>query len=204
MKNIIKNALILTAITLVSGLLLGLVYEITKGPIALSKEKAKQAAYKKVLSEADTFKTYEEWDEKSVSDMIKKANIEGCKVDEVAIATKGDSVVGYVITATSSEGYGGDIQVSVGVLDDGTVNGVAILSISETVGLGMRAADPEFYTQFNGKQVKMFVLTKNGAKADNEIDAISGATITSTAVTNAINASVLCHSSMSIGGSVNE
>lgn len=59
MNKILKNTLILTAITLVSGLLLGIVYEITKDPIAASQEKAKQEAYQQVIAEADSFEAVE-------------------------------------------------------------------------------------------------------------------------------------------------
>lgn len=219
MKQIVKNALILTAITLVSGLMLGLVYEVTKGPIAASKEKAKKEAYQTVLSEADTFKADENFDKKVAAKALADAGIAGCQVDEVVEATKEETVVGYIITTTSSEGYGGDIQVSVGILSDGTVNGIAILSISETAGLGMKATKPEFYEQFAGKRVNLFVLTKGGSQSqndttssasvetgkgnDNEIDALSGATITSNAMTNAVNAAVVYFNSV-MGGSASE
>lgn len=58
MNKMIKNTCILTVITLVAGCLLGLVYEVTKAPIAKAKEADKQAAYQKVLPEADSFEAY--------------------------------------------------------------------------------------------------------------------------------------------------
>ena len=64
MNKIVKNAAILTAITLVSGLLLGFVFEITKDPIAVSKEKTKQEAYKAVMNDAEEFEAYDKFDEK--------------------------------------------------------------------------------------------------------------------------------------------
>lgn len=204
MKQIIKNALILTAITLISGVLLGLVYEVTKGPIAASKERAKKEAYQKVLPDAKEFSNLI-FDADVVSKAIKDAGITGCTIDEVVIAKSGKEAIGYIVTAKSSEGYGGDIQVSVGILNDGTISGVAILSISETVGLGMKASEPKFYEQFSGKKVDEFVVTKTGAKADHEIDAISGATITSNAMTNAVNAALAYFNQVCvIGGGVNE
>lgn len=203
MKNIIKNTCILTVITLVSGLLLGLVYEVTKEPIALSKEKAKQEAYKQVLSEADTFETDTSFDQKAANDLLNSVNLGGCTIDEVVVAMSGSDVVGYVITSTSSEGYGGNIQISTGITTDGTVNGVAVLSISETAGLGMKATEPEFLNQYQGKNVEAFTVTKTGAASESEIDALSGATITSNAVTNAINAS-LSYFQQVIGGGANE
>ena len=78
MNKIIKNTLILTAITLISGLLLGMVYEITKDPIAASQEKARQEAYKAVLKEADSFADYADFDEKEAAKAVK--DISGCKI----------------------------------------------------------------------------------------------------------------------------
>lgn len=203
MKNIIKNTLILTTITLVAGVLLGLVYEITKEPIAMAKERAKSEAYQAVMAEADAFERYEEFDTEVAREIIADANILGCHVDEVVTAKAGSEVQGYIVTTTTSEGYGGDIQVSVGIAADGTVKGVEILSIKETVGLGMNAKTPEFKNQYVEKLVESYVVTKTGAAADNEIDAISGATITSDAVTDAVNTAILYFDHV-LGGSKNE
>ena len=191
MKNIIKNTAILTVITLVAGLLLGYVYDITKEPIAQSKEAAKKAAYQTVMADADAFELAE----------VDAADLgTGCDVNEVVAANAGSELKGYVITTTTHDGYGGDIQVSVGVAADGTVKGIEMLSIGETAGLGMNATTPEFKAQYAEKLVDAFVVTKTGAAADNEIDAISGATITSNAVTNAVNTAILYFNNV-LGGS---
>ena len=180
MNKIIKNTLILTAITLISGLLLGMVYEITKDPIAASQEKARQEAYKAVLKEADSFADYADFDEKEVAKAVK--DISGCTVNGVAEAKD-----------NSGETIG----------NDGVVEGVEILSISETAGLGMKATEAKFRDQYVGKTVEAFTVTKTGASSDEEIDALSGATITSNAVTNAVNAG-LAYFNHVIGGSANE
>lgn len=202
MKNIIKNTLILTAITLVAGILLGLVYEITKEPIALAKEAAKKEAYQQVMADADSFDGLELIDEaiKEVKDTVESS---GCTINEVVEAKSNGETVGYVVTTTTSEGYGGEIQISVGMLTDGTVNGVAILSIGETAGLGMKATEEDFYSQYAGKNVEFFSVTKTGASSDNEIDALSGATITSNAMTKAVNSAVVYYKH-ALGGSANE
>ena len=203
MKNIIKNTAILTIITLVAGVLLGLVYEVTKEPIVLAKEKAKNEAYQTVMKDADTFDAEVVLKEKKVSKLLEEKGITGCSVDEVVAAKTNDEIIGYIFTTTTSEGYGGDIQISVGVAKDGTVTGIEILSIGETAGLGMNADTPEFKAQYADKKVDSFVVTKTGASDDNEIDAISGATITSNAVTNAVNSAVACFQEW-LGGSANE
>ena len=194
MKNIIKNTAILTVITLVAGILLGFVYDITKEPIAQAKLAAKNAAYQTVMADADTFEALE----LDTTDMGT-----GCDVNEAVAAKAGSELVGYVVTTTTHDGYGGDIQVSVGIAADGTVKGIEMLSIAETAGLGMNANTPEFKAQYADKLVDAFEVTKTGASADNQIDAISGATITSNAVTNAVNTAVLYFNNV-LGGSVNE
>ncbi len=96
----------------------------------------------------------------------------------------GGATIGYVFT-TAAKGYGGDVKIMVGVNADGTVAGVQILSLSETPGLGMNATNPGFLEQFIGKTYGIGV-NKN-EPGENEIKALTGATITSNAVTNAVN-----------------
>ena len=95
-----------------------------------------------------------------------------------------DALAGYVFT-TSAKGYGGDIVTMVGVKADGVISGMDFLSISETAGLGMNADNDDFKSQFVGKSGEIG-LNKN-SPAENEIQALTGATITSRAVTYAVN-----------------
>ena len=202
MNKIIKNTIILTIITLVSGVALGAVYEITKAPIANAQEEAKQEAYKQVFENADSFDDLEV-DAKEAAEAVKAAGVDdGAEINEAVEAKQGGETIGYVITATDPNGYGGDIQVSVGIQNDGTVNGIAILSINETAGLGMKASEPEFYEQYSGKQTDHFYVSKDGGEGE-QIDAISGATITTRAVTGAVNASLGYYQNV-LGGSADE
>ena len=187
MNKIIKNALILTIITLVAGLGLGFVYEITKDPIAQAQDSAKKEAWQQVFPEAsiDDFEAVDV-DTEAAEEAVESLGINAV-IDEVCVVNGGDD--GYVITATDKEGYGGDIQITVGITSDGTVNGISILSISETAGLGMRATEPEFQAQYEGKQTDKFVVSKEGGDGEPN-DALSGATITSRAVTGAVNAAL--------------
>ena len=84
-----------------------------------------------------------------------------------------------------AKGFGGTVGLTVGV-SDGAITGVRIGSHSETPGLGAKAADEAFYGQFAGKSGELTV-TKTGAVTDQEINAITAATITSKAVTGAVN-----------------
>ena len=185
MKGAVRNVLCLTLITVVAGFGLGYVYDITKEPIAVMEENTKLNAYRSVFPEADNFN---EKDDVSPSLLSTAGSETGCDIDSVVTATDSSgNYMGYVINTTSHDGYGGDITVSLGIDASGKVKGVEILKISETAGLGMKAKDAAFRDQFRDKTVTQFSYTKTGAKSDFEIDAISGATITTKAVTNAVN-----------------
>lgn len=204
MNKTIKNALILTIITMVAGLGLGVVYEITKAPIAVAQENAKQEAYQSVLTDASEFTDYADFDEKDAAQVLKDAGLTADIINEVVEAKDaGGEVIGYVITVTSKEGYGGDIKISTGIDTSGTVKGVSILSISETAGLGMQAAEDKFKDQFKDKQVEAFEYTKSGASDDSQIDALSGATITTNAFTNDVNAALAYYTSVLAEGGSN-
>lgn len=187
MKSGVKNVLCLTIITLVAGFALGYVYDVTKEPIRIMEEKTKQEAYSKVFAGASEF-TEESIDEGAVADKLHGTGFDHVDCDSVLSAKDASgNIAGYVINVTSHEGYGGDISLSVGIANDGMVQGVEILSISETAGLGMKATGEDFRNQFSGKAVSMFTYTKQEPTADFEIQALSGATITTNAVTNAVN-----------------
>lgn len=191
MGKIIKDTAVLLVITLVAGFLLGLVYDITLEPIAHQEELANAKACQEVFSDATDF-TDVQTDLDTLNQNLKENGLEYVTVDAVMEASDDSGqMLGYVLTVTDSEGYGGDIQLSMGVRMDGTLNGISILSISETAGLGMNANTDAFKGQFADKNVEQFTYTKNGASADNEIDAISGATITTNAVTNGVNGGLL-------------
>ena len=203
MNKIIKNTLILTAITVVSGLLLGVVYNVTKEPIAQAQENTKQEAYRAVLADASSFETVD-FDAESALSLLTENGYTSDTITEVAEGKDNSGeTIGYVISVQSSEAYDGTLDLSVGIATDGTVKGVEMLSISETAGLGMKADEAEFKDQYKDKNVESFTVTKTGEDGDNMIDAISGATITSNAVTNAVN-SALVYYQNELGGEVNE
>ena len=203
MKNkIIKDALALTLITLVAGVALGGVYEITKDPIAQQEAQAKAEAYEQVFTDAAAFEAVEMDDTltKTIRDQLDQEGYKAQSIEEVMRAEdQSGETLGYAFTVVTSEGYGGDIQFSMGVQNDGTLNGISILSIGETAGLGMNADTPAFKDQFVGKQVEKLQYTKNGATQDDEINAISGATVTTNAMTNGVNAG-LCAFRVMEGG----
>ncbi|MCD8221849.1 MAG: RnfABCDGE type electron transport complex subunit G [Clostridiales bacterium] len=188
----IKDAMILFAITLVAGACLGGVYSVTKDPIDAANLAAKNEAYRAVLPDAADFA--EDIDASlltTANEALAGLSYGNVTVDEAVTAQDASgNEIGHVITATSNDGFGGAVTVSVGILSDGTVNGIEFLTLAETAGLGMNADKPEFKSQYAGKNVTEFSVTKDGATSDDQINALSGATITSRAVTNAVNSAV--------------
>lgn len=200
--KIMKDAAMLTIITLIAGLLLGFVYEVTKEPIKVQQALTKQKSFQAVFIDATQFEKFDAFNVENALKVLSEAGYEQETIDE-AVEALDDSgnVLGYVMQVTTSEGYGGDITFSLGIRLDGTVNGYEILRISETAGLGMKAKDGSFKEQYANKNVDSFVYTKTGASAENEIDAISGATITTNAITNGVNAGIAYFDSIDEGGS---
>lgn len=189
-RSMFKDAGIIVAITLIAGLVLGGVYQLTKEPIAEQKRLKKQHACQEVFAEADSFAELEGFDAGEAAQVLASSDtpFAAQDIDEVMVAQDGaGNTLGFVLTVTSHEGYGGDIQFTMGVTNEGVLNGISLLSISETAGLGMRA-DEVLKPQFAGKSAEKYEYTKTGAVADNQIDAISGATITTDAVVNGVNA----------------
>ena len=204
-KVMLREAGILFAITLLSGLLLGFVYELTREPRRLQQEKAVQEACAAVFSGEEFKNVVFEQDSFVPSEALQQSLAQtGVTIGTVFDAKAGDgSLLGYVTESTSANGYGGDIVLYVGIRLDGTVNGVKILEMSETPGLGQEA--PNVLTpQFAGKKVDSFTYTKTGAKADNEVDAITSATVTTKAVTEAVNGALAAAEELPGGGAQNE
>ncbi len=179
MKKIITSTLILVIITLIAGLALAGVYEVTKEPIAQAEYEAKMRAYRTVMPDAESFLDMEL---KEVEDLPT-----GVTVDEIMTAAQGENTVGYVIKATSANGYGGDITVAVGLLPDGKILAVSVISQSETAGLGAKCADSTFTDQFAGL-FGTVEYTKTGEEG--KVHALSGATVSTSAVTEAVNAAL--------------
>ncbi|MBQ2812456.1 MAG: RnfABCDGE type electron transport complex subunit G [Clostridia bacterium] len=165
--DILKPTIVLALICIITSALLAYTNSLTAPIIADLAIETEMNTRKIVLSNAAEF-------------------VDG-DLNGVAYCTGKDasgSTVGYVFT-TSAKGYGGDVKIMVGVNADGTVAGVQILSLSETPGLGMNATNPSFLEQFIGKTLGVNV-NKN-EPGENEIKALTGATITSKAVTSAVN-----------------
>ena len=124
-KNpIVKDAMILTVITLVAGVCLGLVYEVTKAPIAQAQEAARQAAYAEVFEAADHFEAMEGFDSEAATKLVQSSGYNDDEITQCLVAyDAGNDPLGYVISVVSHAGYGGDIVFSVGITNEGMLNG---------------------------------------------------------------------------------
>lgn len=170
-EDIIKPVGVLLAICIIIPLALSVTNKVTAKKIAeLENENSK----------------------KNMQSLVSADDFEKCSDGgiEYYTAIKGGDTAAYIFTE-SAKGYGGDVSVMTAVNTDGTVLGTAILDVSnETPGLGQNAAKEGFYSQFKWLK-KGISLLKNGADGEkNEINAVTGATITSAAVTRAVNAAL--------------
>lgn len=176
MKDIFRLGAILFVICAVASLMLSLTNNITAPVIEQRNIQANNESRQEVLQVAEEFSE------------VKDVN--GDLIEEVYQGTKGGEVVGYTIK-TTPKGYGGKVEVMVGISNDGKISGVKIGNHSETPGLGSKSADPSFKDQYNGKSTKTPLnIVKGNASNENDIVAISGATITSKAVTAGVNAAM--------------
>ena len=197
MKGIIKDTITLFVITLIAGLALGAVHAITLGPIEQAQINAANATYAVVYPDAVAF---EETDALAAAKDAANAEIDSWGMGKAgklsinnAMVAKDASgnEVGYMINATSGEGYGGNVKISVGITNEGKVTGIGYLTLNETPGLGMKAKDAAFRDQFVGKDATGAIeMIKAGSANDSQFNAISGATFTSGATNKALNAAL--------------
>ena len=132
MKKIIKDILILCVITIICGGLLGYVYQITKNPIQHQLQQSKQDAYLKVMKEATSFKAYKENDIKKLSKKLKgDYGKNGLEIENALKAYHQKQTIGYIIQVIDHDGFGGDIEIIVGINLQKEITGVEILSIGK-------------------------------------------------------------------------
>jgi electron transport complex protein RnfG len=177
---IAKLTLTLLIIAAVCAGLLGAVNAVTKDKIAQRTAEKTQQSMQEVMPDAASFEAVD-YTAADTTGLVTAAN--------AALDASGN-VIGYVIQ-TEPSGFGGVIQMVTGVDANGAVTGVSIIDMSETSGLGTNASKPDFKDQFLGTTGNLAVNKDGGT-----IDALTGATITSRAVTNGVNAAVACANSL--------
>lgn len=174
-NKIIKLGVVLFGITAVTGLVLGAVQSITSGPIAATRQRQKNDALATTLPGAKDFAPV-------------AIEGDGGIITEIFAGSDGASQIGYNFTLRP-KGFGGLLTLVCGINNEGRVMDISILESGETPGLGARASEPAFAGQFHEKLAEGDLeVTKTPPQNDVEIQAISGATITSRAVTDAVNA----------------
>lgn len=184
MKETIKLTVRLFIITAFAGLVLAIANSFTYPVIKAREERQYQEALLEVFSEAKSFETLDEASTKSIKEKI-------TNIEVVEVAKEGDKVLGYVFKTLGKNGYGGDISILMAVKkEDSKIVGFKVLKHSETPGLGSRVATPEYAQSVVGNSAKEHLVRNLNPSADNDIQAITGTTISVKAVLSGLNAGV--------------
>ena len=174
-KDTLLNMFIaMFVICVVSGGVLGVVYNATKDPIAAAETAKKTEAIKNVLPEFNELK----------ETMVKSA-LEYVEIPFYLAYDANNNFIGAAVETFTSKGFSGNISLMVGILADGTVNNISVLQHAETPGLGSKMSEPSFKDQFNNKNASSFNF--NVKKDGGDVDAITAATISSRAFCDAVN-----------------
>lgn len=169
----LKPIVVLLSICIAVGLLLSGINRMTKDKIAANEEEARNASYFAALPKADSFTETE------------------CDIEGVNAVLHADNNAGYVISA-GSRGYGGIVTAVVAFSESGEITNVVMMCDTETPGMGSKAAEPEFVSNFISKPAEVMELS--------DIDAITGATITSKAALNAVDLAIEAFNGITGGG----
>lgn len=171
----------LLLITAIAGFALGLTNYLTEEPIAQQRIQADIDARLAVLPSASDFEEIE----------LNRSPEDDVKIVELYKGIDGTKEIAGYTFKMLAKGFGGDMEVIVGMDVEGNVAAVRIGGHSETPGLGAKASDEDFLEQFAGKTAENPIeVKKAGDLADNEVQALTGATITSDAVSDAVNAAM--------------
>lgn len=180
MKEILKLGLILFIITAVSASVLAVSNNITEPRIAEADRKANDLAKQEVLETAEEFDILDEGKLKEVAG----SNSNIIEINEGY--SKEDEIVGYTFK-TKVKGYGGEMELIIGISTEGEVTGINILNHGETPGLGANATESYFTDSFKNKLVDNELVAVKDPSEDNEVQALTSATITTTAVVDGVN-----------------
>lgn len=189
-----KPVIALTLIAALAGVALSGVYSMTKDTIEAQEMAKETEAYKAVCPEADSFAAVE-----AAEGALKEMEGQTTRVNKVyAAKDAAGNIIGYAMNVTS-KGFGGDVSMALGMTAEGKITAISFTELQETAGLGMKADEPAFKDQFIGKS-GMLSLVKGTASGEQEISAITGASVTSGAVIDAVNAGTDLYLSVLKGG----
>ena len=177
-KDTLLNMFIaMFVISVVSGGVLGVVYNATKEPIAAAETTKKTEAIKNVLPEFNELK-----------ETTIKSELEDAELPFHLAYDSDNNFIGAAVETFTNKGFSGNISLMVGILADGTVNNISVLQHAETPGLGSKMSEPSFKDQFNNKNANSFNF--NVKKDGGDVDAITAATISSRAFCDAVNRAI--------------
>lgn len=182
MKKIIKLGIILLIISFIAAAALAFTNDLTAPAIDVQRKQASELARKEVLPTADRFEQVTE------AELTELVAIQP-EILEAYVAYKGSDVVGYIVKS-NPKGYSGPVEVVAGIAVDGTIAGVRMGNNQETPGLGTVAKQPSFYEQYNGMKTDQEIGVNKTTSTEYEIQAISGATITSRCMTKGVNIAI--------------
>lgn len=176
--TLINMFVALFVICVVSGGVLGVVYNATKEPIAAAESAKKTEAIKNVLPEFNELK----------ETMVMSA-LEDVEIPFYLAYDADNNFIGAAVETFTNKGFSGNISLMVGILADGTLKNISVLQHAETPGLGSKMTEPTFKDQFNGKKADSFNIKVK--KDGGDVDAITAATISSRAFCDAVNRALL-------------
>jgi len=183
MKDIIKTGVILFLISAIAAFALAMTNEVTKDKILEQRAYANELAKKEVLPEASTF------EDVTGDELVALTEAYAPVIEVYKGLNDSNEIIGYVFKSTPS-GFGGNVAVVTGINVSGTMTGVRIGSHNETPGLGAKATDPDFYEQYTGMATDSPIGVAKSNPSETDIQAITGATISSSAITSGVNASI--------------
>ncbi len=207
-NTLVHDTIALTLITLIAGVLLGGVYTMTKDPIKKQNDIKKAEAYAAVYKDAEFVEdkavtdSLEDFNDSLAAGDISKggSSLSDVEVTEVMVAQVDGNAAGYVLTC-QAKGYGGSVVLAMGIDAEGAIQGIQITDCSnETPGLGQNSSKADWNGQYVGMdttQEVTVVKDGTGSTEDGSINAITGATITSSAVTRAVNGALAFIASLS-------
>lgn len=169
-STFLNMTLTLFVITIVSGISLGFINNITEGPKAQAKLARKINALKEVLPN---------FNNNPVQEVVLVRSEQAKDSIEIYTASLDKNYVGKAVVGSSEKGFSGLIKIMVGFTPEGIIENIAVLEQKETPGLGTKMKDEKFIRQFRGKDPAQFNLKVK--KDQGEVDALTGATITTRA-----------------------
>ena len=188
MKHVLKPALSLFVIAAITTTLLSFVYTITLDPIESQFRRMQDNVLREIMPHASR---YNELDIQA-----------GGSITRIFEAYNNETLIGYVFEL-SPNGYSGRINIMAGILsEENVLTGIRILSHTETPGLGALAARESFYGQFNGKALNALSVVKLTNPREDEIQALTSATITTNAITQAVNEAIALYNSGALSGAL--